>query len=410
MAFLSILAIIAIAVIAGKLISYIKLPSILGWLIVGMIFGPNLVALVSTQVLESSTYEIIIRVCELLVGIYFLTQINTGSKEDTGYLSGRSLLTITAYESVITYLVVALVFMIVFATEGIPMYLAFIFGGIALATAPAPSISVVNQYKANGPVAKALVPIAMIDDIFAFVFFFGTIAVVGLIFGTPSAGAFTLGNFSMALRLLPYVICVLVSLLNVLLVRKLKNEKSHLPLTLFSIVLLIVSTMLADYYADMTFSASYMLIGILYCLILKKGVGKEKMAALFSKLGKVLELSMVVVILDLGMPLDYKLILGASLYTVIYIVSRAAGKILGAFTGAKVVKADKNVSRYLGLALLPHSGVSLIFTSIAVGTLSSIDPTLVPIIQGTIAAAAVINEIIAVILAKFAFKWAGEIA
>ena len=65
--------------------------------------------------------------------------------------------------------------------------------------------------------------------------------------------------------------------------------------------------------------------------------------------------------------------------------------------------------RYLGFTLLPHSGVSLVFTGIAVSVLSGPAPECASIIQGTIAAAAVINEIIAVFVAKKGFEWAGEI-
>ena len=67
------------------------------------------------------------------------------------------------------------------------------------------------------------------------------------------------------------------------------------------------------------------------------------------------------------------------------------------------------VTKYLGFTLLPHSGVSLVFTGIATTTLLTIDASLANIVSGTIVAAAIINEIIAVIIAKFAFKWAGEI-
>ena len=59
--------------------------------------------------------------------------------------------------------------------------------------------------------------------------------------------------------------------------------------------------------------------------------------------------------------------------------------------------------------LLPHSEVSLVFTGIAVKTLSETDASVAALISGTIVAEAIINEIIAVIVAKFAFKWAGEI-
>lgn len=124
----------------------------------------------------------------------------------------------------------------------------------------------------------------------------------------------------------------------------------------------------------------------------------------------ILNLSLVIVIVNLGMPLDYRLIAGAGLYTVIYILSRALGKIGGAYIGGKLTKADPKVTKYLGFTLLPHSGVSLIFTGIAVNTMATIDASLAAIISGTIVSAAIINEIIAVLLAKTAFKWAGEIS
>ena len=69
----------------------------------------------------------------------------------------------------------------------------------------------------------------------------------------------------------------------------------------------------------------------------------------------------------------------------------------------KISKKDE-----LPVLFLP--GVSLVFTGIAAATLSGIDPALATIVQGTIVAAAIINEVIAVIIAKFAFQWAGEIA
>ena len=113
-------------------------------------------------------------------------------------------------------------------------------------------------------------------------------------------------------------------------------------------------------------------------------------------------------IVDLGSPLDYHLILGAGLYTFIYIAARAFGKYFGARTGAKITNLPKTVCNYLGLTLLPHSGVSLVFTGIICSTLAG-SQILVQIVQGTIAAAAIINEFIAVIAAKKGFELAGEI-
>ena len=64
--------------------------------------------------------------------------------------------------------------------------------------------------------------------------------------------------------------------------------------------------------------------------------------------------------------------------------------------------------KYFGLTLLPHFGVSLLFTGISIIVLTVIVPSLVSIIQGTIVSA-VINEIIVVLLAKFALQKAHEI-
>lgn len=121
-----------------------------------------------------------------------------------------------------------------------------------------------------------------------------------------------------------------------------------------------------------------------------------------------LGVAMIVVILNLGAPLDYHLILGAGLFTAIYILARAFGKYFGAYFGASITKSPKTVKKFLGLTLLPHSGVSLVFTGIAVSVLTGPAPECAKIIQGTIAAAAVINEVLAVIIAKKGFEWAGE--
>ena len=108
------------------------------------------------------------------------------------------------------------------------------------------------------------------------------------------------------------------------------------------------------------------------------------------------------------MPLDYRYLLSSGLFTVIYIVFRSLGKISFSYVGAKVIKSKDFIKKFFGLTLLPHSGISLLFTGISINFLTVIDPSLVSIIQGTIAFA-VINEIIVVLLAKFALQKAHEI-
>ena len=154
---------------------------------------------------------------------------------------------------------------------------------------------------------------------------------------------------------------------------------------------------------------NFMLIGMAFSATFSNMVSQERLQQIMTGFSPILGVCMILVILNLGAPLDYHLILGAGLYTAIYIIARAVGKYFGAYFGARITKSESTVQKYLGLTLLPHSGVSLVFTGIAVSVLSGPAPECAAIVQGTIAAAAVINEIIAVMIAKKGFEWAGEI-
>ena len=61
---------------------------------------------------------------------------------------------------------------IVFSLSGVPVYLAFAFGGIALATAPAPALSIVQEFHTHGAVTDTLLPMAVLDDIVGIAVFF----------------------------------------------------------------------------------------------------------------------------------------------------------------------------------------------------------------------------------------------
>lgn len=233
---------------------------------------------------------------------------------------GKGLIVTTLTQSLGTFLFVTLVFAIVFLLADIPVYLSFVFGGIALATTPAPALSIVNEFHAKGPVTDTLLPMAVLSGI----------------------------------------------------------------------------------------TLNYMLMGVSFSAVFTNMVGKERLEKITGYFHPILAVSLLAAIVDLGAPLNYHLILGAGLYAFLYIAARGAGKYFGARFGAKRMKMTDTVQKYLGLTLLPHSGVSLVFTGIACSTLAA-EPELVGIVQGTIAAAAVINEIIAAIAAKKGFELAGEI-
>ena len=158
---LRIFAIICAAFVCGKLVSKLKLPSILGWLIAGIVFGPYLAQVVTLDITNSTRYKVMIKVFECFAGVMIGREIIFKKIAK----SGKQIVGITFIQSIGTFLFVSAVFLIVFLLADMPVYPAFIFGGIALATAPAPALSVVNEYHTDGPVTQTLIPLAAIDDL-----------------------------------------------------------------------------------------------------------------------------------------------------------------------------------------------------------------------------------------------------
>lgn len=391
---------IILAFLVGKLVAKFKLPSILGWLVTGMFLGPHALTLMNQELLDAQWYQVTVHILECAVGLMIGTELVWNKIKK----SGKAIVITTFTQSIGTFLLVTLVFGVIFYFLGIPFYLAAIFGGIALATAPAPALSIVREFKTEGPVTKTLIPIAALDDIVGCFVFFTTMAIVA---GKLSAGEMPAYMIALIV-LLPLVIGIVTGLLAGAVLKKERNA----PITLF---LLIVTILLASgagfLFNNLILSKpilNFMLIGMAFSATFSNMVSEERLGQIMNCFNPVLGIAMIIVILNLGAPLDYHLILGAGLFTAVYIIARALGKYFGAYFGASITKSPQSVKKFLGLTLLPHSGVSLVFTGIAVSVLSRTAPECAEIIQGTIAAAAVINEVIAVIAAKKGFEWAGE--
>lgn len=394
------LAAIILAFLAGKLIAKIKLPSILGWLIAGMILGPHAVSLVDVQILDAGWYQTVVHILECAVGLMIGTELVWNKIRR----SGKAIVITTLTQSLGTFLFVSLVFGIVFYFQGIPLYLAFLFGGIALATAPAPALSIVREFKTSGPVTSTLIPMAALDDIVGCVVFFTTIALVA---GRLSAGELPAYMIALVV-ILPLVIGIVTGLLAGVLLKKERSDRATLLLLALNIL---IASGVGFFFNNVVMPKpvlNFMLIGMAFSATFSNMVTEKRLEQIMSAFNPFLGIAMIIVIVNLGAPLDYHLIMGAGLFTAVYIIARALGKYFGAYFGASITKSPKIVKKFLGFTLLPHSGVSLVFTGIAVSVLSKPAPECARIIQGTIAAAAVINEIIAVIMAKKGFEWAGE--
>ena len=391
---------IIIAFFIGKLVSKFKLPAILGWLITGMILGPHALSIVNETLLDANWYNTFIHVLECAVGLLIGTELVWNKIKKTG----KQIVITTLTQSLGTFILVSLAFGVIFYFTGIPIYLGVIFGGIALATAPAPALSIVREFKTDGPVTKTLIPMAALDDIVAVIVFFSSISIISAGLSEQKLPAYMIA----LVILLPLIIGVATGLLAGIVLKKERNKKETLALLIIMIIFASAIGFFFNNYVMPKPVLNFMLIGMAFSATFSNMISEKRLEEIMNNFNPILGFSMIVVILNLGAPLNYHLILNAGLYTAIYIIIRALGKYFGAYFGASITKSPETVKKYLGLTLLPHSGVSLVFTGIAVSVLSNPAPECAQIIQGTIAAAAVINEIIAVIIAKKGFELAGE--
>lgn len=392
---------VILTVLIGKAVSKLKLPAILGWLLAGMVLGPHAFQILSQDIMNTMIYDRAIHVMECAIGLMIGTELVWKKIKS----SGSQIIITTLTQSLGTFLVVSATFAVFFYFMDIPLYLAVIFGGIALATAPAPALSIVREFHTNGPVTKTLIPMAALDDMVGVIVFFTVIAIVS---GFLSAGSMPIYMIPLII-ILPVLIGGIMGVISGYIMRK---QSSHKGIFVNLIISILITSFIGIYINNHVLSSNilnFMLIGMAFSAAFSNMITEEKLNQLMKDFNPILSISMVVVILNLGAPLDYHLILGAGLFTAVYIISRFFGKYFGARIGSYFTKAPATVTKYLGFTLLPHSGVSLVFTGIAVSVLAGPAPECAQIIQGTIAAAAVINEIIAVIIAKKGFEWAGEL-
>lgn len=98
-----------------------------------MLLGPHAINLLHQDYLDYQLYQNIQHVLKCIVGLMISTELVWKNIRR----SGTTILVTTLFRSLSTFLMVSLVFTIAFTFSDIPLYVAFIFGEIALATAPA---------------------------------------------------------------------------------------------------------------------------------------------------------------------------------------------------------------------------------------------------------------------------------
>lgn len=395
------LAAVFLAALAGKLASKLKMPAVLGFLIAGMAFGPHALNLLTQEILDHPAYHTLISLLECGMGLMLGSEMVWRKMRSYG----KQIVVITLAQSLMTFAVVSIAFSVLFRYMGIPAFLGLIFGGIALATAPAPALSIVSEYKTDGPVTKTLIPLAVIDDVIAICIFLSVMSVVL----QKTAGGSLPWYLIPLVVLFPILIGALTGTLAAAVMKKVSSPKANAAVVWAGVILTGTLTALANQYLMPLPILNFVLSGMVYSAVFANLLDEVKLESVMKYCTPVVNACFTLIILNLGAPLDYHLILGAGAFTAVYIIARAAGKIGGAALGAHLSHAAPTVKKYLGMVILPHSGVSLVLTGIAISALSGSCSQYGDIVRGTIAAAAVINEVIAVFVARQGFRMAGEI-
>lgn len=393
---------IGIAYVGGKLIQKLSLPAILGWLITGIIIGPNVVNVLTNDIMSTNWYTLLIPIVNIIVGIML------GSNLDWQRIkqSGTQIIMLTISEISTTFIVVSAAFAGLFYFMDIPIIISLLIGGIATATAPAPPVSIVNEYKTDGPVTRSLLPLTVLNSVIVSAFFFTLASVLESMFSETSGSLI----LSLALMLIvPIVYGAIAGYLVSIFVDKEHHTRKNLLLFISGTIILILGALLIDYVLYPEPMMTHILIGIGFMAAFVNMTNDSVEDDVYTVFGQIESISLLILIVNLAAPLDPSSLLSAGLASIFYIIVRAVGKLVGVYGAAKVQGMDVNVQKYLGITILPHAGISLVYAGTAASVAGLLGEDYGTYIQTVIPAAALINEIIAIVLSKKAFEWSGEI-
>jgi Kef-type K+ transport system membrane component KefB len=321
--------------------------------------------------------------------------------------TGRQATVIAILQALAATLLVdgALLLLHLFLGDKLPVSTCLILGAIATATAPAATLMVVNQYKAKGPLTDILLPVVALDD------------AVGLIVFAVSTGiarALTSGAVSVVSLLVNPMIEIVGSLLLgaalgwvFSLVEKFFNSNSkRLSLAVaFVVICAAVSKLHFVLPGEVKIGFSPLLVcmmcGTVFCNLCD--FSEEIMHKTERWTAPIYVLFFVLS----GAELDLRVFADLAVVGVgiVYILSRSAGKILGATGSAKLMKCEPGICKYLGITLLPQAGVALGMSATVAAEFGEAGA----IIRNIILFSVLVYELAGPIMTKMALTAAGEI-
>ena len=267
---------------------------------------------------------------------------------------GKSIVVITVCQALFTVLVVDLALIGLSLLGKVNISVAICLGAIATATAPAATLMVVRQYKARGIVTDTLLPVVAFDDAIGLVVFAVSLALAKAL-AVPGEGVSV--TDVVVMPLLEIVASLGIgSVIGVILAFAAKVFKSRANRISLCVVAVFAGVGLSD-----VFGGGFQLSDLLTCMaigVFYVNINKESGNVMDIMDRWTAPLFMLFFIIS-GADLDLSIIPSVGLVGITYIIVRSLGKYFGANIGARIVRADHNVRKYLGLTLLPQAGVAI---------------------------------------------------
>ena len=405
------LILLSFSILSGLIMSraakMVNLPSVTAYLVAGLLIGPFVLGRAGIRGIGFSTMEEVNSfsiISQAALGFIAFEIGNEFRLKDLKTM-GRSAITVGILQAVITTIVVdiALLSLHFLFPSLISMSSAITLGAIAAATAPAATLMVVKQYKAQGPMTKLLLMVVAIDDAVGLVLF-------SLSFGMATAmetGAISITGVLVE----PLVELVLSILLGVLggvglnvLEKYFHSRSKRMSLAVAFVMMTVGVSMLTWKVGGVKCGFSLLLVcmveGTVFCNI--NETSQELMDRVDIWTGP---LNMLFFVLS-GAELDLSVLSNPMVLFIglVFIAFRSLGKISGAYLSCRMEKTSPIIQKYLGITLLPQAGVAL---GMALTARNLADGE---VVGNVVLFAVLLYELFGPTLTKWALLKAGEIS
>lgn len=388
-----------IGLFIGKTMRFVRLPSIIGYMLIGVLCGPSLIGILNHEIVRKLSFlpEIALSFVALSIGLEL--HFPTLKRE------GKGIVVIILAESLLAFVITTAGLYLI--TGNLP--LALIFGAIAPASAPAGTVAVIQEYKAKGPLTRALYSVVGFDDGFGIIIF-GFAAAIAKSLLARNAGAEVEGVWQMIQTPLMEVglsigAGAVLSFIFIIIARKLKSGRD-LFIFIFAIVLIATGV-------SIRFHLSAILTNMVLGIFIVNTQANKLIEQVRAEIGQVLPLLFVLFFVLAGANLHLAALPALGIIGLVYIFCRSSGLVGGAWFGAAVTRAPENIRKYLGMGILSQAGVAIglaLIVSNEFAELGDAGAYIGRTVITTVTATSIFFEIIGPVLTKIGLKRAKEIA